>query len=359
MRCAGCDSTTGPIVRSSPSRSPRSPQGSGNSAWLPHWVMCPHSWDTLRPGGSIADKVGLSGTSLGVGLAIIRLASLASLPLIGIADRFGRRRMILGRDVRGPGTDRDCRGKSGLLVVRGDLRLRAPPAQRHQCAGRGHGGGGDRIIGPRGSRRAHCGRVRAGGGARRDRAQPFLGRAGFPRHLRAGRRPAGRRLRDAWVGGGTEPVQGGGGGSRPPDPRPRRRRAPLPEEAGRPGARHVRRLRHHGPGEQLRLPLRAGCRAPAGMGDRPHGCRRRRGGTARAAGRAVASGPRRPAAHVLGGHGHHRAGRRAGLFGPTAGAARRVRPRVSAAVRCSPRPRAPCSRSCSRRRCVRRRPGGV
>ena len=49
----------------------------------------------VAPGGSIADKVGLSGTSLGVGLAIIRLASLASLPLIGIADRFGRRRMIL------------------------------------------------------------------------------------------------------------------------------------------------------------------------------------------------------------------------------------------------------------------------
>ncbi len=49
----------------------------------------------VATGGSIADKVGLSGTSLGVGLAIIRLASLASLPLIGIADRFGRRRMIL------------------------------------------------------------------------------------------------------------------------------------------------------------------------------------------------------------------------------------------------------------------------
>lgn len=49
----------------------------------------------VAPGSSIADKVGLSGTSLGVGLAIIRLASLGSLPLIGIADRFGRRRVIL------------------------------------------------------------------------------------------------------------------------------------------------------------------------------------------------------------------------------------------------------------------------
>ena len=49
----------------------------------------------VAPGASIADKVGLSGTSIGVGLAIIRLASLGSLPLIGIADRFGRRRVIL------------------------------------------------------------------------------------------------------------------------------------------------------------------------------------------------------------------------------------------------------------------------
>jgi MFS family permease len=49
----------------------------------------------VAAGASIADKVGLSGTSLGIGLAIIRLASLGSLPLIGIADRFGRRRVIL------------------------------------------------------------------------------------------------------------------------------------------------------------------------------------------------------------------------------------------------------------------------
>ena len=43
----------------------------------------------VAPGATIADKVGLSGTSLGIGLAIIRLASLASLPLIGMADRLG------------------------------------------------------------------------------------------------------------------------------------------------------------------------------------------------------------------------------------------------------------------------------
>ncbi len=46
-------------------------------------------------GATIADKVGLSATSLGVGLAVIRLASLGSLPLVGIADRLGRRPVIL------------------------------------------------------------------------------------------------------------------------------------------------------------------------------------------------------------------------------------------------------------------------
>jgi MFS family permease len=47
-------------------------------------------------GTSIAAKVGLSGTTLGIGLAIIRLASLGSLPLAGLADRFGRKLTLLG-----------------------------------------------------------------------------------------------------------------------------------------------------------------------------------------------------------------------------------------------------------------------
>jgi MFS family permease len=46
-------------------------------------------------GATIADQAGLSGTQLGVGLAVIRLASLGSLPLIGLADRFGRRTMLI------------------------------------------------------------------------------------------------------------------------------------------------------------------------------------------------------------------------------------------------------------------------
>ena len=47
-------------------------------------------------GATISDQAGLSGTILGVGLAVIRLASLGGLPFAGLADRFGRRRLLLG-----------------------------------------------------------------------------------------------------------------------------------------------------------------------------------------------------------------------------------------------------------------------
>lgn len=47
------------------------------------------------PDASVAAQVGLSGTVIGVGLAIIRLASLGALPLSGLADRAGRRRVLL------------------------------------------------------------------------------------------------------------------------------------------------------------------------------------------------------------------------------------------------------------------------
>jgi MFS family permease len=46
-------------------------------------------------GATFADEAGLSGTVLGVGLGIARLASLAGLPLAGLADRFGRRPTLL------------------------------------------------------------------------------------------------------------------------------------------------------------------------------------------------------------------------------------------------------------------------
>jgi MFS family permease len=46
-------------------------------------------------GAALADQAGLSGTELGIGLAIIRLASLGGLPVTALADRFGRRMMLL------------------------------------------------------------------------------------------------------------------------------------------------------------------------------------------------------------------------------------------------------------------------
>jgi MFS family permease len=47
-------------------------------------------------GSTIADRAGLSGTELGIGLAVVRLASLGGLPMAGLADRIGRRRVMLG-----------------------------------------------------------------------------------------------------------------------------------------------------------------------------------------------------------------------------------------------------------------------
>jgi predicted MFS family arabinose efflux permease len=46
-------------------------------------------------GDTLADQVGLPVTTVGIALAIIRLASLGSLPATALADRLGRRRMLL------------------------------------------------------------------------------------------------------------------------------------------------------------------------------------------------------------------------------------------------------------------------
>jgi MFS family permease len=49
----------------------------------------------VASGTTVADQAGLSGAALGIGLAVIRFASLAALPLAAMADRFGRRMMLL------------------------------------------------------------------------------------------------------------------------------------------------------------------------------------------------------------------------------------------------------------------------
>jgi len=46
-------------------------------------------------GSSIADRAGLSGTEIGIGLAVLRLASLAALPMSAVADRVGRRSVVI------------------------------------------------------------------------------------------------------------------------------------------------------------------------------------------------------------------------------------------------------------------------
>ncbi|MGH9017393.1 MAG: MFS transporter [Acidimicrobiales bacterium] len=46
-------------------------------------------------GGSFVQQAGLSGTELGVGLAVLRLASIGALPLAGLGDRLGRRPVLV------------------------------------------------------------------------------------------------------------------------------------------------------------------------------------------------------------------------------------------------------------------------
>ncbi|HEX5265717.1 MAG TPA: MFS transporter [Acidimicrobiales bacterium] len=47
-------------------------------------------------GDTIAEQAGLSATEVGLGLAVLRLASLGALRVAGAADRVGRRRVLLG-----------------------------------------------------------------------------------------------------------------------------------------------------------------------------------------------------------------------------------------------------------------------
>ncbi len=46
-------------------------------------------------GNTFTGVVGLSGTTLGVGLAVLRISSLAALPLSSLADRFGRKGVLV------------------------------------------------------------------------------------------------------------------------------------------------------------------------------------------------------------------------------------------------------------------------
>lgn len=50
---------------------------------------------TFGADGTAAEQVGLSATTVGLGLAVIRLASLGALPIASVADRIGRRQVLL------------------------------------------------------------------------------------------------------------------------------------------------------------------------------------------------------------------------------------------------------------------------
>jgi MFS family permease len=49
----------------------------------------------VLPEDGVAAEVGMAATTLGIGLAVIRLASIGSLPAAGVADHFGRRRVLI------------------------------------------------------------------------------------------------------------------------------------------------------------------------------------------------------------------------------------------------------------------------
>ncbi len=53
------------------------------------------TFGSITKGASLSDQAGLSGTTLGLGLSVIRLASLGGIFLAGLADRAGRRRTLL------------------------------------------------------------------------------------------------------------------------------------------------------------------------------------------------------------------------------------------------------------------------
>ncbi len=178
-------------------------------------------------GSSVADKVGLSGTSLGVGLAIIRLASLGSLPLIGMADRLGRRRVILAVTVAGLAFTVAAAASPGywwfvVIFAFGRPLLSATNGLAEVMAAE-ETSSKDRA--------AAVALIAAGYGVGRgalgDRAQSGRGGARLPRHLRPGHHPVGRRGADPAAGGGAEPF-----------PRsPRRRRSTRPRfwaRSGRP-----------------------------------------------------------------------------------------------------------------------------
>lgn len=75
---------------------------------------------------ALAQQVGLSATTLGIGLAAIRLAALGSLLPAALADRFGRRRLLLGFMAGGLALTALAAGSPGFWVFVGITALARP-----------------------------------------------------------------------------------------------------------------------------------------------------------------------------------------------------------------------------------------
>lgn len=78
------------------------------------------------PEETIAATAGLTATTVGVGLAVVRLAALGSLLLAGSADRLGRRRVILLCSAAGLGLTLAAAGAPGFWWVVAVLALARP-----------------------------------------------------------------------------------------------------------------------------------------------------------------------------------------------------------------------------------------
>lgn len=85
-----------------------------------------HFGERTGDGGSVADTAGLSGTVLGVGLAVVRLASLAALVLAAVADRRGRRTVALWWAALGLTTTVAAAASPGYWVLVAALALARP-----------------------------------------------------------------------------------------------------------------------------------------------------------------------------------------------------------------------------------------
>lgn len=78
------------------------------------------------PEETIAATAGLAATTVGTGLAVVRLAALGALPLAGLADRLGRRRIILLCVVAGLGLTLAAAGAPGFWWVVAAFALARP-----------------------------------------------------------------------------------------------------------------------------------------------------------------------------------------------------------------------------------------